>query len=400
VDGPAHSCPLPWDATTKIERKSHQPTMTASTNRRTMILRQYDWRRFISASILGFVYVFVLSCCGAEQKHHRNIEIILDDDEIVVLSKTVRCCDNRAMVRIHHSLNNSTAAVCRKNIVLLGVGTAMSTGQYDRLSHAMVRASSNTSTTDENSLVVVVLDPTPYDPVKLSQRAYANAVHQLITMKELERLMTDDDVQFCDDLTLIVGGHSAGGATALNAITNDMFTVPMAGFIGLDPYFVPTTPRNGKLPVPSLLWGFVQTTCRVNVDHAAQAAYDLSTDGLRVMYRLESSSTTQQYSHCCFTDSGCLWVCPCQIDNRNLLHDIGLAVHQFITALQRRSSNSTQRFGRADFPTAQFWLDPSDVTIFMDDNASSSLSLVEEKPSVTPAILSCCDQIATAAVDR
>jgi hypothetical protein len=330
-----------------------------------MILLHYYWLRSIGT--LSCLVFFVLSC-GAE------------DDDIVVISNTVRCCDGRAMVRIHHSPNNSTAAVCRQNIVILGVGTAMSTGSYDRLSQSMVLASTN------NDLVVVVLDPTPYDPVKLSQRAYANAVHWLITMKEMESLI-DDDITLCDDMTLIVGGHSAGGATALNAITNGLLsTVPIAGYIGLDPYFVPTTP-NEKLPVPSLLWGFGQTTCRVNVDHAAQAAYDVAPGGLRVLYRLESSSTQYYYSHCCFTDSGCLWVCSCQIDNRNLLHDIGLSVHQFITALQQRRGNqSTQRFDRADFSAAQFWLDPSDVIVFMDDDAFSSSSLVKENPPLTPAM--------------
>jgi hypothetical protein len=225
-------------------------------------------------------------------------------------------------------------------------GTAMSTNDYDQFSHALVTASTH-------DLLAIVLDPSPHDPVKVSESAYSFAVNRLPA--ELESLI---DVKLCDNVTLIVGGHSAGGASAIDALKADMFAVPIAGYIGLDPYFVQTPDGNGaSIKVPSLLWGFVKTTCGVNIAHSANAAYLSSSDGFRVFYRLSS-----KFSHCCFTDAGCLWVCTCSQDNQNLLHDIGVSVDQFINSLQRKS-----RFSRSGFPTDQFWLDPSNITIFVDD---------------------------------
>lgn len=262
-----------------------------------------------------------------------------------VITTTIRC--RGAIARIHHK--DDSRIECRSNIAILAVGTAMKTQDYDLLAQAIVKTSSDNA-------VVVILDFNPYDPLKLSPAAYARAVDALVEEK-LETVLP-----LCNDsLNIFVGGHSAGGSSALEALVQDMFQTTIAGYVGLDPYLVRTD--GDLILIPAIHWGFESTTCRVSVENAAKAAYERSKEGFRVFYRL-----SEPYSHCCFTNAGCMWVCSCAKQSDHLLHDIGISFDQFVSATLERS-----RFQRNRFSTRQFKLQSSEFTLLMDQGRSIQL---------------------------
>lgn len=191
------------------------------------------------------------------------------------------------------------------NIVLLGVGTAMTISDYSGISTQIVTG---------QDIVTIVTDHSPGWILKNSEANYIKLINAIVT-----KLQTV--VPICQQGTvvpkIIIGGHSATGGVAWNSLSKLSFLPD--GFLGLDPYqgnpIRGTRPVVAKIDVPTLNIGFTETTCRVDVTFGAKAYYQ-QTPGKnhRVLYVIRNPQSTgdkQRITHCIFTDAGCL-SCPAE----------------------------------------------------------------------------------------
>lgn len=150
---------------------------------------------------------------------------------------------------------------------------------------------------------------------------------------------------------IIVGGHSSSGRAAFEATRQQLFEfVPMA-FFGLDPYQIsPTTADDSSnfLSLPALYWGLRKTTCLVNVEKAAWAAYMLTSakSGGKVLYAIDNDGNS--ITHCVFTDRGCgmgpFVVCPTRITFSWLYESVARSLHSFINALENSQEFTSDIF--------------------------------------------------------
>ena len=229
-----------------------------------------------------------------------------------ILSKTVHM-EKAGDIRYH--FDDHVALTPAKHILMIGVGTAMNVEHYDSLSLQIIKINP--------SIAVFLMDPNPGWPVKLSATDFARLVET--TIKELPTLLPS-----YTDAQIIIGGHSAGGKSAIGALSNLSFTP--AGYFGLDPFPVGNSTKNA-IHVPVILWGFSQTTCGVLTSFAAKATYGIGNTSHRVLYQIQNTAPPA-LTHCSFTDKGCFgFLCPCS-KNDGIIRDlVGKSVNLFVTAL-------------------------------------------------------------------
>lgn len=236
----------------------------------------------------------------------------------------------------------------------------MRTDQYDHLAMSIIAQT-------PPQLVVITLDPDPHVPLKQSPTVYAEAVTAVLDMLLHNETMAPFSV--CNTTTAIVGGHSASGAAAWQAVQQGYLQRSqhhIAGYLGLDPFSIPTTEL--QMSLPAVYWGFRNTTCSVHVEHAARAAYHQTIAHQRVLYQLDSDS----FSHCCFADDGCMGpICPCKSHDTDLLHQsIGKSVRHLLDHIAgtKRQEN---RLSPRDFDGTDFHLDSSLYSVSMDKDDGS-----------------------------
>lgn len=174
-------------------------------------------------------------------------------------------------------------------LILIAVGTKMSVGDYADLAGRIVQG---------KRYVCVVIDHNADNMVKLSGAQFA-AVCNLIVGNPGTCLA---NVSLSRGYRVLLGGHSAGGAAAADAM---MATRPGTlnfttnGYIGLDPYGNPPplidgTPMSQKvIAVPTFATGFTRTTWFVNVDEAALAAHNVCTStNNKTLFRVNNPSSS------------------------------------------------------------------------------------------------------------
>jgi hypothetical protein len=160
-----------------------------------------------------------------------------------------------------------------------------------------------------------------------------------------------------------VGGHSAGGQAAMQALpalleSRIIPNTTIVAFLGLDPFNAKSAHVN--ISIPAMYWGFTKTTCLVAVQYAAQYAYQHSTSKKRVFYQVANDAhhSTDIITHCIFTDHGCN-LCP---SNNNEVDiwvriAIGKSVNRFIAAIA-----SNGEFRDDDFLLKEY----NDVNVYVD----------------------------------
>ncbi|WP_101759904.1 hypothetical protein [Oceanicoccus sp. KOV_DT_Chl] len=218
-------------------------------------------------------------------------------------------------VRIHYDSSSPTAC----DAVLLGVGTAMSPDGYDKLSDRLI----------SYGYVVVILDHAPGNPFKTDATLYASLAQDVKT--NLISWIPDSN---CESIShWVLGGHSAGGQAAQEAISNDS-TLADAVF-SIDPFDSTTV---GNVNVPAMYWGFDVTTCFVDKDKAAKAAYYRS-NNLRAFYKVAKKYSwgpcgySPKYFHCSFCDGHCPACTNCKRTPDHFFDDVGASVNKFITVV-------------------------------------------------------------------
>lgn len=167
-------------------------------------------------------------------------------------------------VRVH--LPTTSSASC--DVVVLAVGTAMSTSSYDSLSGAIT----------SYGYATVIIDHNVGGLTKTDATAYAALV------AEVKANMPTWAAGKCGAINhYVLGGHSAGGQAAHYAVAADNNLAD--ALFSIDPYNISSA---ANINLPYMVWGFNVTTCFVTKADAAQAAYQKST-GKRAFYRVEAA---------------------------------------------------------------------------------------------------------------
>lgn len=218
-------------------------------------------------------------------------------------------------VRIHYS--STTPASC--DAILLGVGTSMSISSYDKLSEELIKY----------GYVTVIMDHAPGNMVKTDPQKYATLANDVKT--NLNSWLNGIG---CNTVThWLMGGHSAGGQAAQNAISTGL--VQADAIFSIDPY---NANNAGNVNLPAMYWGFDVTTCFVDKNAAAKAAY-LHSQNLRAFYRVAKQYSwgpcgySPKYFHCSFCDEHCPACTNCVLTPQSFFVDVANSVNKFITAL-------------------------------------------------------------------
>ena len=206
------------------------------------------------------------------------------------------------VIRYHY---DETMSSCH-NLLLLGVGTFMSVTDYDKISKKIA---------SKSAIVVIVTDHNVNRIIKTSPQKYALLNNEV--MHQLSQLLPSicGNVSSNDtNVRLLFGGHSASGQAAMQAWQQGLLNTGRrsVAFLGLDPYEISnaTIDQRVGLVIPSLTWGFTKTTCLVNTEKAATAAFEM-TKSSRVLYAIDNvDKLCATMTHCVFTNQGCgLFVC-------------------------------------------------------------------------------------------
>jgi len=267
-------------------------------------------------------------------------------------------------------------------VVMINVGTAMRVTSYNDLGRSIV-----SSTQSQLSVIAIIIDNNPRRIEKQNGKKYADLANSIVqNLKQIVPICSntkDSAVRY------LIGGHSGGGAGAINALTSDppLFSFEIAGIVGLAPF--PVDPRSPmKILAPSLMWGFSNMTCLVLPHRAALAAYNISSPNRRIFYQVqtEHQEIATEGPHCSFADDGCLGMCSGGSQYSWIRNSgVGDSVCRFITAI--RCSNFSQ---------SQFKINQSDVEIFVNRNypisdstpyaESEFLQNVSYSPDILPNI--------------
>lgn len=217
-------------------------------------------------------------------------------------------------IRIHYDGNSPASC----DVIMLGVGTAMGANGYDKLSDQITNY----------GYIAVILDHNPGNLVKTDANKFRNLANEV--KANLLNWIPDSG---CNAVAhWIMGGHSAGGQAAQNAVAR---TPGLADAIfSIDPYNArDTDPVN----VPAMYWGFDVTTCFVNKNDAAKEAYNRSQDK-RAFYQVKRKYSwgpcgySPKYFHCSFCDGHCPACTNCMRTPQHFFDDVGLSVDKFVNA--------------------------------------------------------------------
>lgn len=205
-----------------------------------------------------------------------------------------------------------------REAILLGVGTAMSREGYDSLANALIAY----------GYIVVIMDHVPGNMVKTDATKYRNLA--LAVRANLVGWLAGSG---CTSIAhWLMGGHSAGGQAAQNAVSADPSLAD--AIFSIDPYNCSNT---GNVVVPAMYWGFDVTTCFVTKDDAAHAAY-YGSMGERAFYRVKKVYSwgpcgySPKWFHCSFADNHCPACTNCMYTPGAFFTDVARSVNKFINA--------------------------------------------------------------------
>ncbi len=217
-------------------------------------------------------------------------------------------------VRMHYPATIPAGA----EAFVLAVGTSMSRGDYDFLAAQL----------NSKGYLVAIIDHQPGSLTKTDPARYASCVN-LVKMQVAAWLAP---YGFSSVSHWILGGHSAGGQAAQNAISANPSLADAV--FSIDPYNLSGA---GRVYGPALYWGFETTTCFVGVNDAAKAGY-YGTDGPRAFvrvgkkYSLGPCGYSPKFFHCSFCDGHCPGCTNCMTTPNSFFVDVGNSVQKFVNA--------------------------------------------------------------------
>lgn len=281
---------------------------------------------------------------------------------LILLSTT--CCaeivskksDRSSQYVYDYYYDDATFAPC-DSVVMINVGTSMRTVDYSKLATSIVLAGTQQNISVSGTIAIIV-DSNPNCLLSCIKKddgqKYANVVNAIAgSISTIIPKCTKPPLYF-------VGGHSGGGKGAINAINMKILKFPAAGFVGLDPFAVSKEEQlKLRIDIPSLLWGFNETTCAVTKEKAAMAVYDISNRHQRIFYRVSTPKFFLPIfgPHCSFLDDQrCLPVCYKAKDLPWIRTQVGISFNYFVTAIKLNN-----------FDRTQFIINETDAILFVND---------------------------------
>eukprot|EP00808_Paulinella_micropora_P010380 g50028.t1 len=159
--------------------------------------------------------------------------------------------------------------------------------------------------------IFVVTDPNPGGFVKFDAYRFFTALREI--RKNLNSWLPRNIARHGkEEWKFVIGGHSAGGQAAANALM--LSSTQVHGFFALDPFnckSIDPTVRRLLQRLPTVIWGFQRTTCGVTTDLAASLLYlhlavGSRVEGLHALYLVDNTAEScPTWNHCGFTDHGC-----------------------------------------------------------------------------------------------
>lgn len=224
---------------------------------------------------------------------------------------------SNGQVRVHYP--SSSPAACE--VIMLGVGTAMSDNDYDKLAGQL-----NTF-----GYIVAILDHQPGNLTKTDATKYKNLALEI--KANLLTWLNGTGVSCSSVAHWIMGGHSAGGQAAQYAVGNNPGLAD--AIFSIDPFDVSNAPI---VNLPSQHWGLDTTTCFVDKNKAAKAAYQRTSNSKRefvrinVPYGFNWCGYSPKYFHCSFTDGTCPACTNCAYPPSSFYKEVATSVNKFINA--------------------------------------------------------------------
>jgi hypothetical protein len=236
--------------------------------------------------------------------------------------------------------------------VMINVGTFMSIKAYSKLARSIVDAAASSANT---STIVFIVDSNYRKVVKDSGAGYAKVTNAIAAnIAQILPQCTSPPLYF-------IGGHSAGGKGAINAMHENRLNFSVAGFVGLDPYKISNDDRSiFHINVPSLHWGFSKTSCLVTRDDAAMASYNISNPNYRIFYQVQTNHNPYNIiagPHCSFTNNGCIRACLAAQDLPWIRTQVGVTFNRFVLAVK---SNNFER--------SQFLINETEVVLIVNED--------------------------------
>jgi hypothetical protein len=293
------------------------------------------------------------SVAGAASETTCDINIMSNQTK-----KVITTTDTSAEQQYKYTYYRDNKFETFKVIIMLGVGTAMKSDDYSGLCTKLV-------TSTEKPILAVVVDFVPEWPIKNDPKRFVESCNSILKVLESKKL-----ISFSEGITLVVGGHSGGGASAAGSLTVDgaSFEHTPNGFFGLDP--VP--PGAGPFPgpfkpvigIPSLNVGFAKKTCGVDPLRSARAAYSKSDTSHRTLLLISNDVSPNKYiCHCAFSDHGCGVACPQAGDTETVKQGVADAFSIFLTTLDTGRNGDKEAYQKAigSAPIVVKALDAEDV---------------------------------------
>jgi hypothetical protein len=279
----------------------------------------------------------------------------VDADQHDVISITTRVKDSKnkdlGVIRYHHDPSQYESAC--STILILGVGTAMSVSEYDKLSKQVASGT---------SIVVVISDHNEHDIRKTSPEKYARLANSINA--QLKTL-----VPICTETTatqIMIGGHSSSGEASMKAIQNDLLDFHPHGFVGLDPFEISEKTFGASdfiLNIPTINWGFTKSTCLVTREKAAEGAYKLTSKEARVLYAIRNDADDCKITHCVFSDHGCEFVCSTSDEYDWVFRYVAESIHLFVDAVSEQIPFSKQYFKLQSDHEVDHYVNDDDVEL-------------------------------------
>lgn len=282
----------------------------------------------------------------------------------------VKKVSNQYQYQYYYDISNDNGIT---DVVFMLVGTAMNVSAYPDLAKQTV---SQYPTNNKNrAIVFCMVDHNPGIPIKLYGKLAVVALNDLVANLP-ERFA---DVSLSSSPSTFIGGHSAGGSAAIDAIKD--LKVRPDGFIAVDPYGVPiqlfwrkewSSISKKHIPFRTLAFGFTETTCGVGVEEAGKAAYQVGLPTDRVLVQIQNKKNEErkreQITHCIFADDGCggkaaAIVCPSHSQGAWVRQVAGACIGAFV------SSTSTSR------TVYEGWI-RNEVNLFVNDEQPPTKKVV------------------------
>lgn len=245
--------------------------------------------------------------------------------------------DRSSPYKYEYYYDGDTTSSC-ESVIMINVGTFMSTDAYSKLANAIVIEGSQQNASTSGTIAIIV-DSNPNRIMKDDGQKYADVVNAIAgSISTIIPKCTSPPLYF-------IGGHSGGGKGAINALNMNVLNFAVAGFVGLDPFEVSAQDRSTlRIDVPSLQWGFNETSCLVVKENAAEAAYNISNTNRRIFYRVNTKKpmTIITGPHCSFANHGCFGACQRAKGLPWIRTQVGITFNHFVMAIKSNNFDRDQ----------------------------------------------------------